>query len=192
MVVSAPMDEIELRNLMFTSQLDKNKFPISIRYPRGRGIYSVWKKPFTEIEIGKARIMSEGNDLAILSVGHPGNTVASVVTRLRNENISIAHFDMRFVTPVDTEVLHSVFKKFKHVITIEDGILKGGFGSAVIEFMTDNGYNCEVRRLGIPDYFVEHGTQEELYRECGYDAEGIELAIREILVKKEDKDKRQK
>ena len=183
MVVSAPMDEIELRNLMYTAQLEKNKFPFSIRYPRGRGIFSNWKKPFAEIEIGKARQISEGNDLAVLSIGHPGITVASVVTKLAKENISVAHFDMRFVTPVDKEVLHSVFKEFRHVITVEDGVLKGGFGSAVIEFMSDNGYNAEVRRLGIPDYFVEHGTQDELYQECGYDAEGIELAIREIILK---------
>ena len=183
MVVSAPMDEIELRNLMYTAQLEKNKFPFSIRYPRGRGIFSDWKKPFAEIEIGKARQISEGNDLAVLSIGHPGITVASVVTKLAKENISVAHFDMRFVTPVDKEVLHSVFKEFRHVITVEDGVLKGGFGSAVIEFMSDNGYNAEVRRLGIPDYFVEHGTQDELYQECGYDADGIELAIREIILK---------
>ncbi len=190
MVVSAPMDEIELRNLMYTAQLEKNKLPFSIRYPRGRGIFAEWQKPFVEIEIGKSRQISEGNDLAILSIGHPGIVVASVVSKLAKENISIAHFDMRFVSPLDMDALHSVFKKFRYIITVEDGILKGGFGSAVIEFMSDNGYNSEVRRLGIPDYFVEHGTQEELYRECGYDAEGIELEIREILVRKQDKDKR--
>jgi len=184
MVVSAPMDEIELRNLMYTAQLEKNSSPFSIRYPRGRGTYTDWKKPFTEIEIGKARQISEGDDLAILSIGYPGIAVASVVRKLANENISIAHYDMRFVAPLDNEVLHSVFKKFKYIITVEDGVLKGGFGSAVIEFMSDNGYNSEIRRLGVPDYFVEHGTQEELYRECGYDAEGIELAIREAIVKK--------
>jgi 1-deoxy-D-xylulose-5-phosphate synthase len=192
MVVSAPMDEIEIRNLMYTAQLEKNKFPFSIRYPRGRGIYTDWKKPFVELEIGKARQISEGNDIAVLSIGHPGITVASVVSKLAKENISVAHYDMRFVTPIDTEVLHTVFKKFRYIITVEDGVLKGGFGSAVIEFMCDKGYNSEVRRLGIPDYFVEQGTQEELYRECGYDADGIELAIREILVRKQDKDKRQK
>ncbi|MGA2408031.1 MAG: 1-deoxy-D-xylulose-5-phosphate synthase [Bacteroidales bacterium] len=192
MVVSAPMDEIELRNLMYTAQLEKNRFPFSIRYPRGRGIFTDWKKPFLEIEIGKARQISEGNDIAVLSIGHPGIVVASVVSKLVKENISIAHLDMRFVAPLDKTVLHSVFKKFNHIITVEDGVLKGGFGSAVIEFMCDNGYNSEVRRLGIPDYFVEHGTQEELYRECGFDAEGIELAIREILVRKQDKDKKQK
>jgi 1-deoxy-D-xylulose-5-phosphate synthase len=185
MVVSAPMDEIELRNLMYTAQLGKNKFPISIRYPRGRGIHTDWKKPFNEIEIGKAHQISEGNDLVVLSVGHPGNFVASVVSKLLKENISIAHYDMRFIAPIDKDVLNSVFKKFKYIITVEDGILKGGFGSAVIEFMCDNGYNSEVRRLGIPDYFVEQGTQEELYRECGYDAEGIEIAIREALLKME-------
>jgi 1-deoxy-D-xylulose-5-phosphate synthase len=186
MVVSAPMDEIELRNLMYTAQLEKNKFPISIRYPRGRGVYKDWEKPFQEIEIGKGRQLNEGSDIAILSIGHPGTDVATIVKKLSAENISIAHFDMRFISPVDTEILDTVFRKFSHIITVEDGVLKGGFGSAVIEFMCDKGYNSEIRRLGIPDYFVEHGTQEELYRECGYDAEGIELAIREILVRKQD------
>jgi 1-deoxy-D-xylulose-5-phosphate synthase len=184
MVVSAPMDEIELRNLMYTAQLEKNGVPFSIRYPRGRGVYSDWKKPFSEIEIGKSRQISEGTDMAILTIGQPGNTVKSLVMKMNAENISIAHYDMRFVAPLDKEVLHSVFKNFKYIITVEDGVLKGGFGSAVIEFMSDNGYNSEVRRLGIPDYFVEHGTQEELIKECGFDAEGIELAIREVLVRK--------
>jgi 1-deoxy-D-xylulose-5-phosphate synthase len=183
MVVSAPMDEIELRNLMYTAQLEKNRFPFSIRYPKGRGIFTDWKKPFQEIEIGKARQISEGSNVAVLSIGHPGLDVASVVSKLEKEKISVAHYDMRFVTPIDTEVLHSVFKKFRYIITVEDGVLKGGFGSAVIEFMSDKGYNSEIRRLGIPDYFVEQGTQEELYGECGYDAEGIEIAIREVLVK---------
>jgi 1-deoxy-D-xylulose-5-phosphate synthase len=184
MIVSAPMNEAELRNLMYTAQLDKIRSPFSIRYPRGRGETSDWKKPFTELEIGKGRLISEGNDLAILTIGTPGNDVVSIVERLSAEGISIAHYDMRFIAPLDNEILHSVFKRFSHVITVEDGILKGGFGSAVIEFMADNGYNAEVRRLGIPDYFVEQGTQEELYRECGYDKEGIEIAIREILIRK--------
>ncbi|MCX6325687.1 MAG: 1-deoxy-D-xylulose-5-phosphate synthase [Bacteroidia bacterium] len=183
MIVTAPMDEIELRNLMYTAQLEKNSFPFSIRYPRGRGMYTDWEKPFQEIEIGKARQISEGNELAILTIGHPGNVVASIVKKIAKENISIAHFDMRFVAPLDKNVLHTVFKNFTHIITVEDGILKGGFGSAIIEFMADNGYNSEVRRLGIPDYFVEHGTQDELQRECGFDAEGIEIAIREMLLK---------
>ncbi len=191
MIVSAPMDEIELRNMMYTAQLEKNRAPFSIRYPRGRGRFTDWKRPFLGIEVGKARQISEGSDLAILTIGHPGNVVASVVKKLTEENISVAHYDMRFVTPLDKEVLHTVFKNFSRIITVEDGVIKGGFGSAVIEFMSDYGYSSEVRRLGIPDYFVEHGTQEELYAECGYDAEGIEVAIREILVRKLDKDKRQ-
>jgi 1-deoxy-D-xylulose-5-phosphate synthase len=187
MIVSAPMDEIELRNLMFTAQLEKNHSPFSIRYQRGRGMFTDWKKPFQEIQIGKARQLSDGNELAILSIGHPGNVVDSVIRKLEKENRSIAHYDMRFVAPLDKDVLHTVFKNFKQIITVEDGVLKGGFGSAVIEFMSDNGYQSEVRRLGIPDYFVEHGTQDELYRECGFDAEGIEIAVRELLVRKEDK-----
>jgi len=182
-IVSAPMDEIELRNLMYTAQLEKNRSPFSIRYPRGEGSYIDWRKPFQEIEIGKARQISEGNDLAVLSIGHPGNDVASVIKKLGEEKINITHYDMRFVAPLDTYILHSVFKNFKYIITIEDGVLKGGFGSAIIEFMTDHGYSSEVRRLGIPDYFVEHGTQMELYRECGFDSEGIEIAIREALVR---------
>jgi 1-deoxy-D-xylulose-5-phosphate synthase len=187
MIVSAPMDEIELRNLMYTAQLEKNKGPFSIRYPRGNGTHTDWKRPFEEIEIGKARIIREGDDLAILSIGLPGNVVERTVAKLAKENISIAHFDMRFVAPLDKSALHSIFKEFSHIITVEDGILKGGFGSAVLEFMCDNGYSAEVRRLGIPDYFIEHGTQDELYHECGYDEEGIEIAIREMLLRKEDK-----
>jgi 1-deoxy-D-xylulose-5-phosphate synthase len=183
MVVSAPMDAVELRNMMYTAQLDKNNFPISIRYPRGSSSVVDWRMPFREIEIGKARQLSDGDDIAILSIGNPGNDVMSVVKRLSDEKITAAHYDMRFVSPLDKEALHSVFRKFKRVITVEDGVLKGGFGSAVIEFMCDNAYKTEVKRLGIPDYFVEHGTQEELYRECGYDAEGIESAIREMTGK---------
>jgi 1-deoxy-D-xylulose-5-phosphate synthase len=185
MIVAAPMDEVELRNMLYSAQLDKNKSPISIRYPRGRGIHTDWKRPFEEIEFGKARQISDGDDLAILTIGTPGNIAASVVKKMAKENIHIAHYDLRFVAPLDKDVLHTVFKKFRNIITIEDGVLRGGFGSAVIEFMSDYDYNSDVRRLGIPDYFVEQGTQDELYRECGFDAEGIELAIMEMLVRKE-------
>lgn len=185
MVVAAPMDEVELRNMLYSAQLDKNRVPYSIRYPRGKGIFTDWKRPFEEIETGKARQISEGVDLAVLTIGCTGNTAAAVVKKMQKKNISIAHYDMRFAAPLDKEVLHAVFKKFRQIITVEDGMLKGGFGSAVIEFMSDYGYNSDVRRLGIPDYFVEHGTQDELYRECGFDAEGIELAIMEMLVRKE-------
>lgn len=180
-VVAAPMDAIELRNMLYTAQLDKNNRPFTIRYPKGNCHLTDWKKPFRETEIGKARLISDGDDVAVLSLGHPGNDVAVVTNRLKEESISVAHWDMRFADPLDEETLHSVFKNFKNIITIEDGILKGGFGSAVIEFMADKGYNAKVRRLGIPDYFVEHGSQEELYRECGLDRAGIEKIIRESV-----------
>jgi 1-deoxy-D-xylulose-5-phosphate synthase len=181
MVVSAPMDGVELRNLMYTAQLDKNSFPFSIRYSRGNSMIKDWEKPFEEIEIGKARLLSEGKDIAVLSIGYPGNTVASVVKKLEKESIGITHWDMRFAAPLDKDVLNSVFRKFKKIITVEDGVLKGGFGSSVIEFMCDNGYTSEVKRLGIHDYFVEQGTPDELYAECGFDAAGIENAIREVV-----------
>lgn len=180
-VVAAPMDAIELRNMLYTAQLDKNNRPFTIRYPKGNCHLTDWKKPFRETEIGKARLISDGDDVAVLSLGHPGNDVAVVTNRLKEESISVAHWDMRFADPLDEETLHSVFKNFKNIITIEDGILKGGFGSAVIEFMADKGYNAKVKRLGIPDYFVEHGSQEELYRECGLDRAGIEKIIRESV-----------
>jgi 1-deoxy-D-xylulose-5-phosphate synthase len=181
MVVSAPMDAVELRNIMYTAQLEKNSFPFSIRYPRGRSLVSDWQRPFEEIEIGKGRKLSEGEDIAVLSIGQPGNDVATVVKKLDRESISVAHWDMRFAAPLDKEVLHYVFKKFKRIITVEDGVLKGGFGSAIIEFMCDNLYSADVKRLGIPDYFVEQGSQQELYNECGYDQEGIEKTIREMM-----------
>lgn len=183
MIVSAPMNSLELRNLLYTAQLDKIKHPFSIRYPRGNGVEKKWEKPFKEIEIGKARLISEGDDIAVLSIGHPGNFVVAAAEKLRPDDIKITHYDMRFASPLDTEVLHSVFHKFHKIITVEDGILKGGFGSAIIEFMCDNGYRAEIRRLGIPDYFVEHGTQEELARECGIDTDSIAETIREMVFK---------
>jgi len=183
MVVSAPMDAVELRNLMYTAQLEKNSGPFSIRYPRGSAIITDWIKPFEEIPVGKARLISKGSEVAVLSIGHPGNDVAEAIRKLNNESVSVMHYDMRFAAPLDTEVLHSVFRNFKKILTVEDGVLKGGFGSAVIEFMCDNLYTADVRRLGIPDYFVEQGSPEELYRECGFDRAGIEKAIREMLGK---------
>ena len=182
MIVSAPMDEIELRNMLYTAQLEKNNLPFSIRYPRGKGIHKEWYKPFEEIEVGKSRMLSDGKDMAILSIGYTGYTVSEAIKKLSGENFSIAHYDMRFVAPLDKDALHDIFRKFDRIITIEDGILSGGFGSAIIEFMSDNGYNAKIKRLGIPDYFIEHGTQEELYKECGFDIEGIELTIRKMML----------
>ena len=181
-IVAAPMNGLELRNLLYTAQLPTINSPFAIRYPRSTNPVKDWEKPFEEIEIGKARKISEGDDLAILSIGSTGNDVIEAVGRVAGKT-SIEHWDMRFVTPIDKEALHSVFKRFKKIITVEDGILRGGFGGAVIEFMSDNHYNSEVFRLGINDYFVEHGTREELIRECGFDSDGIEKAIKAMLDK---------
>lgn len=180
-IVAAPMDSLELRNLLYTAQLEKNARPFSIRYPKGNGMVTDWQKPFEETEIGKARLISEGNDIAVLSIGHPGNFVIEAASKVASEGITVTHWDMRFLSPLDNEALHSVFRKFRNIITVEDGVLKGGLGSAVIEFMCDNRYNARIKRLGIPDYFVEHGTQDELIRECGFDADSIAAVIREMV-----------
>ncbi|XOV93029.1 MAG: 1-deoxy-D-xylulose-5-phosphate synthase [Bacteroidota bacterium] len=172
MVVSAPMDEVELRNLMYTASKYKNG-PFSIRYPRGNGVLVDWKVPFQELSVGKGRLIKEGEDLAILTIGHIGNYAVEATDRLLREGIDAAHYDMRFVKPLDEELLKEVFNNFNRVITVEDGCLNGGFGSAILEFMSDHHYSAQVVRLGIPDRVVEHGTQEELYKECQYDADSI-------------------
>ena len=180
MIVSAPMNELELRNLLYTAQL-KNHGPFSIRYPRGRGVMDKWEEPFTEIPVGKGRLVRKGSDIAILSIGTTGNLVTKATEILEDDHISCSHYDMRFVKPLDEEILHKVFKQFKQIITIEDGAITGGFGSALLEFMSEHGYNAHVKRLGVPDRFIEHGTQEELYRECGFDVEGITRTVKEML-----------
>ncbi|NQU86130.1 MAG: 1-deoxy-D-xylulose-5-phosphate synthase, partial [Mariniphaga sp.] len=182
MIVSAPMDEIELRNLMYTAQLEGTG-PFSIRYPRGCGVFANWKKDFEKIEIGKARTLSEGNDIAILSIGKPGIFAQGAVKKLAKENIAATHYDMRFIKPLDTELLHKVFSKFDKIVTVEDGVIKGGFGSAIAEFMVENGYLAKIKMLGVPDLFIEQGTPEELYKECGFDMKGIYRAIKEMLAK---------
>ena len=182
MVVSAPMNEEELRNLMYTAQLDKNAGPFSIRYPRGNGVLVDWKRPLREIPIGKGRRLREGEDLAILSIGHPGNFALKAAFELEKEGISAAVYDMRFVKPLDAELLKEIFGKFKKVITIEDGCIQGGFGSAVLEFMSDYGFHAEVKRLGIPDEYIEHGEPNELWAECGYDAASIVSTAKKMLV----------
>ncbi len=183
MIVAAPMDELELRNMLYTAQL-RNHGPFSIRYPRGRGIHTVWKKPFKEIAIGKARLLQEGTDIAILSIGSAGNLVTEAIVKLDLLNISAAHFDMRFVKPIDEEILHQVFSGFNTVLTVEDGVIQGGFGSAVLEFMADNNYSSRIKRLGIPDKFVEQGSTNDLIRECGFDADSIVKEVKLLVGKK--------
>jgi 1-deoxy-D-xylulose-5-phosphate synthase len=181
MIVSAPMNEQELRNLMYTASLPRTKTAFSIRYPRGQGVMPNWRTPFEEIEIGTGRVIREGEELAVLSIGHIGNYAVEVCERLEKKGISIGHYDMRFVKPLDEKLLHKIFTSYKKIITVEDGCIQGGFGSAVLEFMADHNYQTEVRRLGIPDRVVEHGEQSELHHECGFDTEHIEKAVHEML-----------
>lgn len=179
MVVSAPMNEEELRNLMYTATL-RTDGPFSIRYPRGNGVMVNWRTPLQALEIGKGRMINDGESVAILTFGHPGNFAVNAVKQVNAEGLYPAHFDMRFAKPIDEELLHDVFSRFDRVITVEDGCLMGGFGSAVVEFMTDHNYTATVRRLGIPDEYIEHGEQPELWAECGYDAQAIVEAVREL------------
>jgi len=181
MIVSAPMNEAELRNLMYTASLPRKEGAFSIRYPRGQGVLPEWRNPMEKIEIGTGRKLRNGDHLAILTIGHIGNYATEVCEKLEKQNIKIAHFDMRFVKPIDEKLLHEVFSKYKKIITIEDGCIPGGFGSAVLEFMADHQYQAEVKRLGIPDQIVEHGEQMELHHECGFDPEHIERAVIEML-----------
>jgi 1-deoxy-D-xylulose-5-phosphate synthase len=170
--IAAPLNEEELRNLMYTAQLD-DAGTFSIRYPRGRGFLSEWKNPFQKMEIGKGQKLREGNDLAIVTLGITGNFALEAADLLEKDGIKTAVYNMRFLKPIDEEILHEVFKKFKKVITVEDGTIIGGLGSAVLEFMTDHNYSAKIKRLGVPDQFAGQGAPEELYRIYGYDADGI-------------------
>ena len=180
MVVSAPMDESELRNLMFTAQQD-DMGPFTIRYPRGKGVMTEWKTPMQAVRVGTGRKLTSGEDIAILTIGHQGNFAQKAIQELKYSGASVAHYDMRFVKPIDETMLHEVFTKFDKVITVEDGCLMGGFGSAVIEFMADQNYSARVVRLGIPDEYIQHGTQQELWEECGYDAAAIAATVKQML-----------
>ncbi len=181
MVISAPMNESELRNLMYTAQLPKTDVPFVIRYPRGEGVMTEWRTPFKEIIIGKGRKIKDGEEVAILSFGHPGNFAAAAIRELKTQGLNPAHYDMRFVKPIDEDLLHEVFGKFNKIVTVEDGTIVGGFGSAILEFMNEHGYKADVKMLGIPDHLVEHGSLKELHRECGYDAQGIAEAVRQLM-----------
>ena len=182
--LASPMNEHELRRLMYTAQLP-GKGTFVIRYPRGRGVLADWHCPLEEVKVGTGRKLRDGDDIAVLSVGPVGNNVVKAVEMIENDGdgISVAHYDMRFVKPLDENLLKEVAAKFKHVITVEDGVREGGFGSAVIEWMEDNGQHLDIVRLGLPDHFVEHGTVAQLQSIVGIDAEGIRRAIEETLRK---------
>ena len=182
--LASPMNEHELRRLMYTAQLP-GKGTFVIRYPRGRGVLADWHCPLEEVKVGTGRKLRDGDDIAVLSVGPVGNNVVKAVGMMENDGdgISVAHYDMRFVKPLDENLLKEVAAKFKHVITVEDGVREGGFGSAVIEWMEDNGQHLDIVRLGLPDHFVEHGTVAQLQSIVGIDAEGIRRTIKETLRK---------
>jgi 1-deoxy-D-xylulose-5-phosphate synthase len=178
--ISSPMNEEELRNLMYTAQLD-GKGPFAIRYPRGRGVMPEWKTPFRELPVGKGRMTRDGADAAVITIGHVGNAAVAACEELELQGLSVAHYDMIFLKPMDHELLHEIFRKFKKIITVEDGTIIGGLGSSVIDFMAENGYSARIKKLGIPDHYIEQGTIAELHHECGYDQEGIVAALKEML-----------
>jgi len=179
--IAAPRNEIELRNLMYTAQEFKSG-PFVIRYPRGKGYIVDWKQPMKKVKIGKGEQLKAGKDLAVITIGTMAHSAARAIEKVERENeISIAHYDMRFLKPLDTEMLHEIASNFKQIVTIEDGVINGGFGSAVLEFMADNNYKLNVKRLGINDTFVEHGTPEQLYNMLGLDTEGIAKSLLEYI-----------
>jgi 1-deoxy-D-xylulose-5-phosphate synthase len=177
MIVASPMNEEELRHLMYTAQLPRTEKAFSIRYPRGQGVMPNWRTAFKEIEVGKGRKIKDGDGVAILTFGHIGNYAVEACEQLEKQGINPAHYDLRFAKPLDEEMLHEVFSSFTKIITVEDGCIQGGIGSAVLEFMADNNYSAEVKRLGIPDEIVEHGEQIDLHRESGFDPDGIVKAV---------------
>lgn len=180
MIISAPMNELELRNLMFTAQLNPVG-PFVIRYPRGNGINPDWQQPFEAMEIGKGKQICDGEDIAILTIGTVGNYALHAIRDLQEDGISPALYNMRFVKPLDTDLLASVFSRFDKIITVEDGCLPGGFGSAIIEFMADHDHQARILRLGIPDEVIEQGSPEQLQKECGYDAQAIRNAVLQMM-----------
>ena len=174
LTISSPMNEHELRNLMYTAQLE-GKGPFVIRYPRGNGILTNWRCPFEEIEVGTGRKLRDGDDVAVLTIGPMGNDVAKVIDEIKE--LSVAHYDMRFLKPLDENILHEVGKKFRRIVTVENGVRKGGLGSAVLEWMSDHDYDVKITRMGLPDQFVEHGTIDQLREIIGLDNESIKKAI---------------
>ena len=180
LVVASPMNEEELRNLMFTAQME-NMGPFAIRYPKGRGVMQKWKTVFAPVEVGRGRMIRDGRDGAIITLGHVGNYAAEACAALEKSGISMAHADLRFLKPLDEDLLHGIFRKFTTVVTVEDGSIMGGTGSAVLEFIADHGYHARVLRLGIPDQFIEQGSVAELHHACGFDAEGIIRAVSSLM-----------
>ncbi len=180
--IAAPMNEVELRHLLYSAQLNP-KEPLAIRYPRGKATTAKWKVPFATIQKGRGRCLRKGEHIAIISIGHPGNDVVKVLDKLNTEGIMLSHYDLRFLKPLDEELLHRAFKFHSFLITVEDGVINGGMGSALMEFAQQHGYRVPVVRLGIPDRFIKHGKPDELKALCGFDCAGLESSIRSIIDK---------
>ncbi len=180
LTIASPYDESELRNLMYTAQLP-DKGPFVIRYPRGEGVLCDWHTPMQEVEIGRGRCMKQGSEVAVISIGPIGNVAMRAIESLGDDSARVALYDLRFLKPLDEDLLREIGQKFKKIVTIEDGVLKGGMGSAVLEFMSDNGFAPKIQRLGIPDEFVEHGLPAELYAMLGLDSQGIAKTLKQIL-----------
>ena len=180
MIIAAPLNEIELRNLMYTAQKNHNA-PFAIRYPRGKGVLNDWLVEFSKIDIGKGNKINSGDKIAVVSIGHIGNMIIDITKELQSKNINIGHFDIRFLKPLDEPMLHTVFQDYEIIITIEDGCIKGGMGSAVLEFASENNYQKRIIRFGVPDRFIEHGTPEEQRKDCGFDKHSVLKTIIELL-----------
>lgn len=183
MIIASPINEEELRNLMFTAQNPRKSKAFTIRYPRGQGVMPDWRTPMKAIEIGTGEKLKSGDDIAILTIGHVGNFALEAAKELNEKDVSAAVYNMRFVKPLDERMLHDVMSKYKKVITVEDGTIVGGFGTAIIEFNSEHGYNPQVKRLGIPDEIIEHGTQDQLQHQCGFDKIGIQNTALEMVTK---------
>lgn len=182
LVIASPMNEVDLRNLMYTAQLEGTKESFVIRYPRGEGVMPDWQKPFEKVEVGVGRKLRDGDEIAILSLGHPGNFAELACEELTKQNIKVAHYNMLFVKPLDFNIMNEVATNFKQIITIEDGTIVGGFGSACLEYLAQNEFTgIQVHMLGIPDRIIEHGKPSELFKECGYDKEAIVKKVLELV-----------
>ena len=175
LTIASPMNEIELRNLMYTASLGRG--PFVIRYPKGEGVTPQWRQPFEEVPLGRSRLLCDGSDVAVLTFGPVGNAAAAAIRRAAAEGVSAAHIDLRFAKPLDTDRLHATGRKFRRIVTVEDGAIAGGVGSAVLEFMNRNGYAPKIDMLGVSDRFVRQGTQSQLRAICGIDERSIYEAI---------------
>jgi len=181
LTIASPLNEVDLRNLMFTGY-QEGAGAFVIRYPRGKGELSDWQQPFQLLPPGKGRRLCDGNDVAVLSLGPIGNEVQKAIGMLADSDLSVAHYDMIYLKPIDEELLHEAGRRFKTIITVENGVRSGGLGSAVAEFMTEHGYTPRIQRIGVPDQFIEHGKIEEQFKICGMDAESIVMALRAITM----------